>query len=306
MCFIISFCHWHSVLVFCPQLTPGLWERTAPGPALTPWCWREVPSPLEALWMGEWGMEWFHLFSNTPKTHSSPHFWTWFSIWNRLWLFFFIIFNFYLLMVALGLCCYKQASSSGVRWGYSLVAVHRLLTVVASLWSTGFQASGLQRLWLTGLLCGMWDLPRPRTEPVSPALAGRLLITGSVLLPGKSHGWRSLVGHSPWCLESDTTERLHFHFHQGSPDLNFSCSILQPDFSWPLAPSQTVWFSGPGSQPVFSSGPTYTLALVLVCILVVCMLLSNLLNLCVTAFPIVTWGFYNSILEIQYLRAVLT
>ena len=102
------------------------------------------------------------------------------------------------------------------------------------------------------------------------------------------------------------TERLHFHFHQGSPDLNFSCSVLQPDFSWPLAPGQTVWFSGPGSQPVFSSGPTYTLALVLVCILVVCMLFSNLLNLCATAFPIVTWGFYNSILEIQYLRAVLT
>ena len=33
-----------------------------------------------------------------------------------------------------------------------------------------------------------------------------------VLLPGKSHGWRSVVGHSPWGLkESDTTERLHFH-----------------------------------------------------------------------------------------------
>ena len=31
-----------------------------------------------------------------------------------------------------------------------------------------------------------------------------------VLLPGKSHGWRSLVGCSPWGLkESDTTERLH-------------------------------------------------------------------------------------------------
>ena len=28
-----------------------------------------------------------------------------------------------------------------------------------------------------------------------------------VLLPGKSHGWRSLVGCSPWgCTESDTTE----------------------------------------------------------------------------------------------------
>ena len=34
----------------------------------------------------------------------------------------------------------------------------------------------------------------------------------AVLLPGKSHGWRSLVGCSPWGLEeSDTTERLHFH-----------------------------------------------------------------------------------------------
>ena len=32
-----------------------------------------------------------------------------------------------------------------------------------------------------------------------------------VLLPGNSHGWRSLVGCSPWgCEESDTTERLHF------------------------------------------------------------------------------------------------
>ena len=34
-----------------------------------------------------------------------------------------------------------------------------------------------------------------------------------VLLPGKSHGWRSLVGCSPWDREeSDTTEQLHFHF----------------------------------------------------------------------------------------------
>ena len=34
-----------------------------------------------------------------------------------------------------------------------------------------------------------------------------------VLLPGKSHGWRSLVGCSPWsCEELDTTERIHFPF----------------------------------------------------------------------------------------------
>ena len=32
-----------------------------------------------------------------------------------------------------------------------------------------------------------------------------------VFLPGKSHGWRSLAGYSPWgCKELDTTERLHF------------------------------------------------------------------------------------------------
>ena len=32
-----------------------------------------------------------------------------------------------------------------------------------------------------------------------------------VLLPGKSHGRRSLVGYRPWCCKkSDTTEQLHF------------------------------------------------------------------------------------------------
>jgi len=32
-------------------------------------------------------------------------------------------------------------------------------------------------------------------------------------LPGKSHGWKSLGGCSPWgCEESDTTERPLFHF----------------------------------------------------------------------------------------------
>ena len=34
-------------------------------------------------------------------------------------------------------------------------------------------------------------------------------------LPGKSHGWRSLVGYSPWGRkESDTTEQLHFRHLQ--------------------------------------------------------------------------------------------
>ena len=53
-----------------------------------------------------------------------------------------------------------------------------------------------------------------------------------VLLPGKFHGWRSLVGCSPWgCKESDTTERLHFHFslpHIGEGNGNpLQCSCLE-------------------------------------------------------------------------------
>jgi len=53
-----------------------------------------------------------------------------------------------------------------------------------------------------------------------------------VLLPGKFHGRRSLVGCSPWGLEElDTTERLHFHFSlsciregNGNP---LQCSCLE-------------------------------------------------------------------------------
>ena len=38
-------------------------------------------------------------------------------------------------------------------------------------------------------------------------------VTHSSTLPGKSHGWRSLVVCDPWGREeSDTTEELHFHF----------------------------------------------------------------------------------------------
>ena len=51
-----------------------------------------------------------------------------------------------------------------------------------------------------------------------------------VLLPGKSHGRRSLVGYSPWgSKELGTTEGLHFHFSlsgigegNGNP-LQYSC-----------------------------------------------------------------------------------
>ena len=48
-----------------------------------------------------------------------------------------------------------------------------------------------------------------------------------VLLPGKSHGWRSLVGCSPWGHEQlDTTERLHFHFYALEKEMATHSSVL--------------------------------------------------------------------------------
>ena len=57
------------------------------------------------------------------------------------------------------------------------------------------------------LQCG-----RPGLDPwVGKILWRRKWQPTPVLLPGKSHGQRSLVGYSPWGRkESDTTEQLHF------------------------------------------------------------------------------------------------
>ena len=53
-----------------------------------------------------------------------------------------------------------------------------------------------------------------------------------VLLPGKSYGWRSLVGCSPWGRwGSDTTERLDFHFSRScvgeGNGSSLQCSCLE-------------------------------------------------------------------------------
>ena len=101
------------------------------------------------------------------------------SIWKTLFFFFFK--NLFYLFT------YFCAGSSLLCVGYSLVTVCGLLSwwfllratssgaqwasVVAAL--LGLSSCGAWVFWP----CGMWDLPRPEMEPVSPALAGGFLTT---------------------------------------------------------------------------------------------------------------------------------
>ena len=94
-----------------------------------------------------------------------------------------------------------------------------------------------------------------------------------VLLPGKSHGQRSLVGCGRWhCQESDMTERLHFHFslscieeRNGNP-LQCSClENLRDGGAWwasiyGVSQSQTrlKWLSSSSSSSSFLHNPTFT------------------------------------------------
>ena len=79
--------------------------------------------------------------------------------------------------------CARAFSSCGKR-GPLFIAVRGPLTVAAS--PVAEHKLQTRRLSSCGprvqLLCGMWDPPRPGLEPVSPALAGRLLTTAP---PGK-------------------------------------------------------------------------------------------------------------------------
>ena len=76
-------------------------------------------------------------------------------------------------MLGLHLCA--RASSSCGKRGPLFIVVCGPLTIVASL--VAEHRLQTRRLSSCGpraqLLCGMWDLPRPGLEPVSPALAGR-------------------------------------------------------------------------------------------------------------------------------------
>ena len=90
----------------------------------------------------------------------------------------------YLFMTVLSLRFWARAFSSCGKRGPLLTAVRGPLTIAAPLVAEhGLQTRRLSNCGSRAqLLRGMWDLPRPGLEPVSPALAGRLSTTAP---PGK-------------------------------------------------------------------------------------------------------------------------
>ena len=94
----------------------------------------------------------------------------------------------------------------------------------------------------------------------------------SSTLAWKAHGWNSLVGCSPWGREeSDTTERLHFHFSlscigegNGKP-LQYSCLENPRDGGawwaaiYGVAQSQTRLKQLSSSKDVFILDPSFCL-----------------------------------------------
>ena len=99
-------------------------------------------------------------------------------------IFFLILFIYLFILAVLGLRFCARAFSSCSERGPLFIMVRGPLTIATSL----VAEHGLQTLRLSScgsraqLLHGMWDLPRPGLEPVSPALAGRLPTTTP---PGK-------------------------------------------------------------------------------------------------------------------------
>ena len=87
-------------------------------------------------------------------------------------------------MAVLGLCFCAWAFSSCGKWGPLFITVRGPLIIAASL--VAEHRLQMRRLSNCGsrvqLLRGMWDLPRPGLEPVSPALSGRFSTTAP---PGK-------------------------------------------------------------------------------------------------------------------------
>ena len=115
------------------------------------------------------------------------------------------LFTYILFLPVLGLCSCTRAFSSCSEWscsslwcaGFSLWWLLLLQSTVLGAWASVVVARGLSSCGSQALECrlsscgeraqllrGMWDIPRPGLEPVSPALAGGFLTTAPPGKPG--------------------------------------------------------------------------------------------------------------------------
>ena len=111
-------------------------------------------------------------------------------------------------MAVLGLRFCARAFSSCGKWGPLFIAMRGPLIIAASLVAEHrLQTHRLSNCgsWAQ-LLRGMWDLPRPGLEPMSPALAGRFSTTAP---PGKPYFFFFLIFFFVEDFLSSTLHRFH-------------------------------------------------------------------------------------------------
>ena len=147
----------------CSSLSPGACSNSCP---LSWWCSPAISSSVTP-------------FSSCPQSFPASGS---FPV-SRLWIFSFL--KNHLFMVVLGLHCCARAFSSLDEQGLLFAVVHGLLLQWFPLVkSTGTRHMGCSSCGAQAyLLWGIWNLPKPGIEPVSPAWAGGFL---SSVPPGKS------------------------------------------------------------------------------------------------------------------------
>ena len=133
----------------------------------------------------------------------------------------------YLFLAVLGLhCCTEpfsscstQAYCSGFSCGAQTLGLWASVVGTQGLINCGSQATECAGFSSCGawaqLLCGLWNLPRPGTEPVSPALSGRFL---SIVPPGKMQLLNTLGNQKNSCdLLYHSALKLNPQYFRGMP-----------------------------------------------------------------------------------------
>ena len=90
----------------------------------------------------------------------------------------------------MGATIYLQYTSFSFGWlllrgstGSRALGCQQLQHESSVLAAPGLESTGSIVMALAQLLCGMWDLPRPGTKPVSPALVGGLFTPDPAVKP---------------------------------------------------------------------------------------------------------------------------